>query len=192
VRKSGAAGSGGPAVRASGKLALKPPSLFETGFGRFNFMLDHVSVLFMKGRILNADLGPVVNRASLLCAAAFAVIAAAFRCSADRFRCYRITAKTLFKTLYQNRNISNKSPEKAPEKISFAVLSLFRPNNSENSLSLAETFRRHSGMAPLGRKSRFTRRRKGAKTMSGRIRHVQRIHVPASNARHPRLVPEGR
>jgi hypothetical protein len=73
-----------------------------------------------------------LNRVSLLCAMAFAVIAKAFRCSALWFRCYRITAKTTFKALINNINISNKMTEKAPEKISFPVLSLFRPDNSVN------------------------------------------------------------
>ena len=73
-----------------------------------------------------------LNRVSLLCAMAFAVIAEAFRCSALWFRCYRITAKTALTVLTNNRNISNKRSEKAPEKNSFAVLSLFRPNNSVN------------------------------------------------------------
>jgi len=82
-----------------------------------------------------------LNRVSLLCAMAFAVIAEAFRCSAVRFRCYRITAKTAFNALIKNRNISNKMAEKAPEKFSFPVLSLYRPNNSVNGpiRSLAET-----------------------------------------------------
>ncbi|WP_343891386.1 hypothetical protein [Sphingomonas oligophenolica] len=73
-----------------------------------------------------------LNRVSLLCAMVFAVIAEAFRCSAVRFRCYRITAKTAIIYLIKNRNISNKIAKKAPEKISFPVLSLFRPDNSVN------------------------------------------------------------
>ncbi|MEN2792277.1 hypothetical protein ABC974_21780 [Sphingomonas oligophenolica] len=99
-------------------------------------MVSHVSVLLMKSRPLKADLAAMLNRASLEGALAFAVMAAAFRCSADRLRCYRITAKTRLKRLIEQRNISNKTSEKAPEKISFAVLSLFRPDNSVKSGSV--------------------------------------------------------
>jgi len=41
-------------------------------------MLDHVSVVLMKNRALKADFGPSLNRASLLSALRFAVIAVAF------------------------------------------------------------------------------------------------------------------
>jgi len=59
------------------------------GFGQFNFMGDHVSVLLMTIRIMNADIGLLVNQASPLAGPAFAVIATAFPCSAFRFPCSR-------------------------------------------------------------------------------------------------------
>jgi hypothetical protein len=99
---------------------------------RFNFMLDHVSVLLMKNRLLKADFGPLLNRASLLCVLAFAVMATAFRCSADRFRCYRLTAKTTLKALTQNRNISGKSAEKARKNFLSLFFRCYGPNNRES------------------------------------------------------------
>ena len=100
------------------------------GRSRFNFIGRHASVPVMKNRIIQAAVAALLKRVSLLCASPFAVIAPRFRCSASRFRCYRITAKTLAKTMIYKYNFSNKSAEKQPEKNSFAVLSLFRSNNS--------------------------------------------------------------
>jgi hypothetical protein len=64
-------------------------------------------------------------------------MAAAFRCSADRFRCYRITAKTGFKALIERRTISNKSPEKAPENFLSLFLRCYRPITAKTAGSAA-------------------------------------------------------
>ena len=81
----------------------------------FNFTRKHVSVPMMKNRIVKAAFAAPLNRVSLLCRQAFAVIPPRFRCSAFRFRCYRITAKSSVKTLIENDNISNKSAENGPK-----------------------------------------------------------------------------
>jgi hypothetical protein len=85
----------------------------------------------MKNRIIKAAFAAMLNQASLLCAGPFAVIANSFRCSAFRFPCSGITAKTQSKTLTGKENISNKLPENGAKKFSFPVLSLFRANNRE-------------------------------------------------------------
>ena len=85
----------------------------------------------MKNRVIKAAFAAMLNQASLLCAGLFAVIANSFRCSAFRFRCSGITAKTQGKTLIEKENISNKSPENGVEKFSFPVLSLFGLDNRE-------------------------------------------------------------
>jgi hypothetical protein len=95
-------------------------------------MCKRASVSMMENRIINAAFAAPLNRVSLLWPEPFAVIAPRLRCSASRFRCYRITAKTSDKLLIKNDNISNKSAEKQPEKKSFAVLSLFRRDNRES------------------------------------------------------------
>ena len=106
------------------------------GSSRFNFMCNHVSVQMMENRIIKAVFAAPLNRVSLSWRVRFAVIAPRLRCSAFRFRCYRITAKISNKRLINKDNISNKSAEKRPEKNFYAVLSLFRRNNSESGSSL--------------------------------------------------------
>jgi len=85
----------------------------------------------MKNRIIKAVFALLLNRASLLCARPFPVIANSFRCSAFRFPCSGITAKMRVKTLINKQNISNKLPENGAKKFSFPVLSLFRADNRE-------------------------------------------------------------
>ena len=165
-----------------------PPRFPTQSWARFNFMPGHVSALLMKNRLLTTDFAALFNRASLLSALAFAVMAAAFRCSADRLRCYRITAKTRLKALIYRRNISNKSPEKAPEKISFAVLSLFRPDNSENWPS-AVSILPHSNTAPVGRGSGSRRGAEARRECGGRKRPgLQATRVSLRNGKKARLL----
>jgi len=94
-------------------------------------MSGHVSVLFMKNRIIKTDFVALLNQASLLCALLFAVIAVALPCSARWFPCYGLSAKTLIKALLKNDNISIKLIDNREEKILFPVLAVLRTLNSE-------------------------------------------------------------
>jgi hypothetical protein len=125
-------------------------------------MLDHVSVLLMKIRIIKADFALLLNQASLLFGEPFPVIAAALPCSAFSLPCYGITAKSAYKLLIGKDNKSNKLPQNREEKISFPVLSLFRPINRENCRisSRAECLQRHPDIVSNSPKSWFTQRRK--------------------------------
>jgi hypothetical protein len=119
-------------------------------------MLDHVSVLLMKIRIIKDDFGLLLNRASLLSGKPFPVIATALPCSAFSLPCYRITAKTAYKPLIRKDNKSNKSTDNREEKFSFPVLSLFLPINRESGTVLQRVSPGTSGPSGWQRKARAT------------------------------------
>jgi hypothetical protein len=129
----------------------------------------------MKSRIIKADFGLLLNRASLLCGEPFPVIAAALPCSAFSLPCYRITAKTMYKLLIGKDNKYNKLPDNREEKFSFPVLSLFRLDNSESGhiRSLAEILRRHPLMAPAVRRVGSRIGAKARRACPAQIRLVQ-------------------